>query len=72
METIKEVVSWIATHWEEMVTAFLSVVGALEVIAKWTETDKDDKVASLLKEWTSKVNKAVIKIIGYLTLKGTK
>lgn len=72
METVKEVLSWIATHWEQIVTAFLSVVGALEIVAKWTETDKDDKVASLLKEYTDKVNKIVIKIIGYLTLKGTK
>lgn len=73
MEMIKTVLSWIAEHWDEVVTAILSIVGALEIIAKWTETDKDDKAVSEIKAIVQKVNKVVIEIISYITkLKGTK
>ena len=73
METVKNVAMWIAEHWSEIVSAFLMIVGALEVIAKWTETDKDDKVVSKIKLWADKINKIVIEIISYITkLRGTK
>lgn len=73
MEHIKNICMWIAEHWSEIVSAFLMIVGALEVIAKWTETDKDDKVVSKIKLWADKINKIVIEIISYITkLRGTK
>ena len=73
MEHIKNISMWIAEHWSEIVSAFLMIVGALEVIAKWTETDKDDKVVSKIKLWADKINKIVIEIISYITkLRGTK
>ena len=73
METIRTVLSWIAEHWDEVVTAVLSIIGALELIAKWTETDKDDQAVSKIKSIVQKVNKVVIEIISYITkLKGTK
>lgn len=73
LETIKTVGLWLAEHWAEIVQAVLAIIGALEVIAKWTETDKDDKVAAAAKTWTAKVNAIVIEIISYITkLKGTK
>ena len=73
METIKIVLSWIAEHWDEVVTVVLSIIGALELIAKWTETDKDDQAVSKIKSIVQKVNKVVIEIISYITkLKGTK
>lgn len=73
METIKTVLSWIAEHWDEVVTVVLSIIGALELIAKWTETDKDDQAVSKIKSIVQKVNKVVIEIISYITkLKGTK
>lgn len=72
-ETIKNAGLWIAEHWSEIVSAFLMIVGALEVIAKWTETDKDDKVVSKMKLWANKINAIVIEIISYITkLHGTK
>lgn len=73
METIRTVLSWIAEHWDEVVTVVLSIIGALELIAKWTETDKDDQAVSKIKSIVQKVNKVVIEIISYITkLKGTK
>lgn len=73
METVKNVIAWITEHWAEVVSAFLMIVGALEVIAKWTETDKDDKVVSKIRLWADRINKIVIEIISYITkLHGTK
>lgn len=73
METVKMVLAWLAEHWNEIVTVLLAIIGALEVIAKWTETDKDDKFLTTFEEWVKKVNGLVIEIISYITkLKGTK
>ena len=73
MESIKTVLVWISEHWSEVVQAFLMIIGALEIIAKWTETDKDDKAVSIIKVWVEKINKIVIEIISYITkFKGTK
>lgn len=73
MEIVHKVVSWIVAHWAEVVQAVLMVIGALEIIAKWTETDKDDKAISKVREWVVKINKIVIEIISYITkFKGTK
>lgn len=73
METVKMVLAWLAEHWDEIVTVLLAIIGALEVIAKWTETDKDDKFLTTFEEWVKKINGLVIEIISYITkLKGTK
>lgn len=73
MEIAAKVWTWIVTHWAEIVQAVLAFIGGLEVIAKWTETDKDDKAVSLAKVWVDKINKIVIEIISYITrFKGTK
>ena len=73
METVTKVWSWIVTHWAEIVQAILAIIGGLEVVAKWTETDKDDKAISLVRTWVNKINKIVIEIISYITtFKGTK
>nr|DAG86928.1 MAG TPA: hypothetical protein [Bacteriophage sp.] len=73
METVKMVLAWLAEHWNEIVTVLLAIIGALEVIAKWTETDKDDKFLTTFEEWVKKINGLVIEIISYITkLKGTK
>lgn len=73
METVKTVVAWLAEHWDEIVTVILAVIGALEVVAKWTETDKDDKFLTKTEEIVKKINGLVIEIISYVTkLKGTK
>lgn len=73
MEIIHKVVHWIVEHWAEVVQAVLAIIGGLEVIAKWTESDKDDKAISKAREWVNKINKIVIEIISYITkFKGTK
>ena len=73
MEIVTKVWSWIAAHWAEVVQAILAIIGGLEVIAKWTETDKDDKAISIARKWVEKINKIVIEIISYITkFKGTK
>ena len=73
METLHTIWNWIVAHWAEVVQAIFAIIGALEVIAKWTETDKDDKAVSLARVWADKINKIVIEIISYITrFKGTK
>lgn len=80
MEIVTKVWSWLAGHWAEIVNivttiigGLLTIIGALEVIAKWTETDKDDKIVSKARAILNKINKIVIEIISYITkLKGTK
>lgn len=73
MEIVTKVWTWFVEHWTEVVQAILSIIGGLEVIAKWTETDKDDKALSLVRVWLDKINKIVIEIISYITRwKGTK
>ena len=73
METVKTVALWIAEHWTDIAQVILTIIGALEVIAKWTETDKDDKAISIARAWANKLNAIVIEIISYITkFKGTK
>lgn len=73
METLIAIKDWIVAHWAEVVQAVLMIIGALEVVAKWTETDKDDKVVSIARTWVNRINKIVIEIISYITkLHGTK
>lgn len=73
METLIAIKDWLVAHWDELVQAVLSVIGALEIIAKWTETDKDDKIVSKIRLWADRINKIVIEIISYITkFHGTK
>lgn len=70
---MKTVLLWLVEHWDEIVTVVLAIIGALEVVAKWTETDKDDRFLTKFESIVKKVNGLVIEIISYLTkLKGTK
>lgn len=80
LEAITNVWSWITAHYTEIVSvvttiisALLTIIGALEVVAKWTETDKDDKIVSKMRVILNKINKIIIEIISYITkLRGTK
>lgn len=73
LETIKSVVQWLMEHFDEIVTVVLSIIGALEVVAKWTETDKDDKFLTKFESIVKKVNSIAVELISYITkLKGTK
>ena len=73
MDNIKEIFTWIISNWDSIITMLLAFIGGIEVIVKWTETDKDDKAVSTLKSIIQKVNSFGIEIISYITkLKGTK
>lgn len=73
MDNIKEIFTWIISNWDSIITMLLAFIGGVEVIVKWTETDKDDKAVSTLKSIIQKVNSFGIELISYITkLKGTK
>ena len=73
MDNIKEIFTWIISNWDSIITMLLAFIGGVEVIVKWTETDKDDKAVSTLKSIIKKVNSFGIELISYITkLKGTK
>ena len=73
MDNIKNIFTWIISNWDGIITMILAFIGGVEVIVKWTETDKDDKAVSTLKSIIQKVNSFGIELISYITkLKGTK
>lgn len=73
METVKQALTWFVQHFGDIVTVVLTIIGALEVIVKWTETDKDDKAVAKARTWVVKINAIAIEIISYITkLQGTK
>lgn len=73
MGNIKEIFTWIISNWDSIITMLLAFIGGVEVIVKWTETDKDDKAVSTLKSIIQRVNSFGIELISYITkLKGTK
>lgn len=73
MDNIKEIFTWIISNWDSIITMLLAFIGGVEVIVKWTETDKDDKAVSTLKSIIQRVNSFGIELISYITkLKGTK
>lgn len=73
MDNIKNIFTWIISNWDSIITMLLAFIGGVEVIVKWTETDKDDKAVSTLKRIIQKVNSFGIELISYITkLKGTK
>ena len=73
MDNIKEIFTWIISNWDSIITMLLAFIGGVEVIVKWTETDKDAKAVSTLKSIIQKVNSFGIELISYITkLKGTK
>lgn len=73
MDKIKDIFTWIVSNWDSIIVMLLSFIGGVEVIVKWTETDKDDKVVSKIKSIVKKINSFGIELISWITkLKGTK
>ena len=60
MEHIKEAIVWLKTNWDSVLTLWACLIGAAEIIVKWTDGKKDDAVLG-------KVRAAGIKIISWLT-----
>ena len=40
---------WIQTHWLEIGAAVASLIVLADMVAKWTATDKDDKIIAKIK-----------------------
>ena len=41
---IAGIVAWITTNWDDVVKAYLSIIGVASIIVKFTPTLKDDDV----------------------------
>lgn len=44
METIMNVWAWIKAHGAEILAVWAGIIGAAEIIVKWTDTKKDDAI----------------------------
>lgn len=60
MEHITAVLAWIKAHGTEVLALWTTVIGAAEIVVKWTDSKKDDEVLG-------KIRAIGIKIISLLT-----
>lgn len=60
MEHIIAVWTWLKAHAAEILVLWTTVIGAAEIIVKWTDTKKDDAILGTIRE-------IGIKIISLLT-----
>ncbi len=44
METVKEIIVWLKANWDSVLTLWACVIGAAEIVVKWTDSQKDDAV----------------------------
>ena len=60
MEHITSVIAWLKAHGTEILALWATIIGAAEIIVKWTDTKKDD-------EFLGSVRTIGIKVISWLT-----
>ena len=60
MEHIKETVVWLKTNWDSVLALWACLIGAAEIIVKWTDSKKDDEIIG-------KVRALGVKVISSLT-----
>lgn len=60
METLLNVWTWIKAHATEILALWTTVIGAAEIVVKWTDSKKDDAILG-------KIRDIGIKIISLLT-----
>lgn len=60
MEHITQAVAWLKTHWTDILALWAGIIGAAEIIVKWTDSKKDDAVLGKIRAWG-------VKIISWLT-----
>ena len=60
MEHMMSGIAWIKEHGSEVLALWATVIGAAEIVVKWTDSKKDDEVLG-------KIRAAGIKIISLLT-----
>jgi hypothetical protein len=54
MEIINGIIEYIKTHWADIITIYLSIVGAASVIVKLTPTPKDDAILKTIMDFVAK------------------
>lgn len=60
METLLNVWTWLKAHATEILALWTTVIGAAEIVVKWTDSKKDDAILG-------KIRDIGIKIISLLT-----
>ena len=60
METLTNIWVWLKTHITEIIALWTMIIGAFEIIVKWTDSKKDDVILG-------KVRAVGVKIISWLT-----
>lgn len=60
MEHIKEAVVWLKTNWDSVLALWTCLIGAAEIIVKWTDSNKDDAILG-------RVRALGVKVISILT-----
>ena len=60
MEHVMSVVAWLKAHFADILALWATIIGAAEIVVKWTDSKKDDEILG-------KIRAAGIKIISLLT-----
>lgn len=60
MEHITSAIAWLKTNWGQILALWACVIGAAEIIVKWTDTKKDDEILG-------KIRAGGVKLISWLT-----
>jgi hypothetical protein len=60
MEVITNIWVWLKTHIADIILLWTTIIGAAEIIVKWTDSEKDDVILG-------KIRAIGVKIISWLT-----
>lgn len=60
MEHITNAIAWLKAHITDIIALWTMIIGAFEIIVKWTDSKKDDVILG-------KVRAVGVKIISWLT-----
>lgn len=60
MEPVLNAWAWLKAHFSELAALWVGLIGAAEIVVKWTDSQKDDEVLG-------KIRAAGVKVISWLT-----
>ena len=60
MEHITNALAWLKLHWADILAIWAGIIGAAEIVVKWTDSKKDDEILG-------KIRAVGVKIISLLT-----
>ena len=60
MEHIKDIALWLKANWDTVLSLWACIIGAAEIIVKWTDSKKDDEILG-------RVRALGVKVISILT-----